>query len=265
MIETERAHKRKIGRGYDVATTPQEEMAATHVVLTDDEYSKLRQQISMLQKKLDQTTRDHEDTVRAMETRYRNMTDGLEAEKKTLIEQTKALVVRAKAAETEAEKSKDLNTNLLRIARERANAARGLKPKRKRSGYVAIGKIVQGKVPCGTQGSVTQYSDKWTVTLQTPYSITLPYKLVRELIEGDLTGEDGPDLLNQMGILPIKDNDRLWKGNYIMAVLKAKGKEFLDKDSYLFDFGYAANPQTKYWEIRLVTTGPITLPDDLIE
>lgn len=119
---------------------------------------------------------------------------------------------------TTAEVFKAKNENLMRINRERNNAERGLRPKKKHSGYRVARK----------------FSDKdgCNVVLESPYKLSdFDYEQMKELLINDVGGF-------------IKCNKiQLDNPDYI-------GRSFNFKDDSMFA---ESNSKTGYWEVRLVS------------
>lgn len=170
------------------------------------------------------------------------------------------------AVQMDLDKQTRLNNNLLRIMKERSNAARGMQPKKKKSGYRFDGKIMQTKTISGHDkktGAI--YTDVWVATLETPYDATIPIKDIEERIQMDLFRCENSDrgILTRNGIGNLWYTDGgVWKGTY--TELNAWKKENNGSGNYMFDFKYLINPKTGLWEIQITTTDPIPLIPDLM-
>ena len=164
-----------------------------------------------------------------------------------------AAAQRVAEAEAERDRQTNLNNNLLRISRERANAKRGLQPKKEHHGYRFSGKIMQTKTISGhdkKEGAI--YTDVWTATLESPYDATIPIHQIQDKIFDDLKGTEG--ILSKLYIKywTYKDSPVIWKGTYAEAMNDNDGKE-----NYLFDYKFMINPKTRLWEIQITTTKSI--------
>ena len=171
--------------------------------------------------------------------------------------QIEEMRVRMEAAEAEAEKQANLNRNLLRITRERANSKRGLQPKKEHSGYRFASKIMQTRTICDhdkREGAI--YTDVWTTTIETPYDASIPIHQIKDHIFEDLRRDGGifDKLYIQSWIF--KESGDLWKGTYAEAMENAKKFEQEGKN-ILFDYKMMANTKTKLWEIQITTTKSI--------
>ena len=172
-----------------------------------------------------------------------------------------AAEARVRVAEEERDRQKNLNDNLLRISRERANAKRGLQPKREHCGYRFSSKIMQTKTICGHDkhtGAI--YADVWSAVLETPYDGTIPIQQIEYHIFDDLMGKSG--ILTKLHVnfyVFTSDRSRLWKGTYTEAIEA-------DKDnSFLFDYKFMINPKSGLWEIQIMTTKSIWALAEMME
>lgn len=175
------------------------------------------------------------------------------AEYKSLCdERDQALIVKEKA-EAEARRQTDLNRNLLRIAKERANAQRGLKPKKVHDGYRFVGKIMQTKTVFDHDKEIGAiYKDVWTATLETPYNAALPIKQIIDHIFEDLKGSDGVFSKLDIHQWTFSGSKIIQKGAYIDAM-----KNNTSNDNCLFDYKFIANPKSGLQEIQITTTKAI--------
>lgn len=88
---------------------------------------------------------------------------------------------------------------MLRIAKERANAERGLKPKKDRPGYVVVHS--EEKEYSFRDGRKQLYKVKlWETTIQSPYSVEILESVVRKQIEDELFPESKKWLITRIGI-----------------------------------------------------------------
>ena len=218
---------------------------ATHVRMTVEEYDQLISNLNAYKKKLSKEETAHQKDVKDINdaaVAYKNKAN---AEAQAKVDAAEA---RANAAEAERDRQTNLNANLLRITKERANAKRGLQPKKSHSGYRFTGKIMQTKTISGhdkKEGAI--YTDVWTATLETPYDGTIPINQIRDRIFNDLKGTEG--ILGKLYVKywTYKDSDVIWKGTYAEAIEDAKDQ------NYLFDYKFMVNPKSKLWEVQITT------------
>lgn len=260
----EHVNKKKafMGKGY---TYEPAGSSGSYVVLDKDEYEKLEHDRKLYEywweSEKERHQQDIEKAKKDME-KYRRDCD--EHSDAVITSQVSAVKKAARekiaATETELKKQSGLNESLLRIMKERANATRGMQPKKVKSGYRFIGKIMQTKTISGHDkqtGAI--YTDAWMTTLETPYDSGIPFDQIEGRIFADLMKENG--ILEKMHVdfWTFKgESNRLWKGTYIEAV-----KDIKKSECYLFDYKFMANPKSGFWEIQITTTGSIFMNPDL--
>lgn len=226
-----------------------EKHSPSHELLTNKEYSDLCQEVQDLRSLVRQREREKEDAVKKIQdeaVRYKRQADN---DAQAVKDQADRRVIEAEA---ERDRQTNLNKNLLRITRERANARRGLQPKKEHHGYRFSGKIMQTKTISGHDkktGAI--YADVWTATLETPYDGTIPINQIRDLIFDDLMGGDG--ILDKLYVKywRIKGTSTLWKGTYADAIKDSEDQ------NYLFDYKFMVNPKSGLWEVQITTTKSI--------
>lgn len=223
----------------------------THKLLTNEEYEELNDEIARLKRLVSQKEREKEEAVKKINDAAVSYKKKADAEAQAVKDEATR---RVEIAEAERDRQTNLNNNLLRISKERANAKRGLQPKKEHHGYRFGGKIMQTKTICGhdkKEGAL--YTDVWTATLETPYDGTIPIHQIEDKIFGDLMGEDG--ILKKLYINSFtwKDNPhRIWKGTYLEAIDGADANK-----NYLFDYKFMVNPKSRLWEVQITTTKSI--------
>jgi len=143
-----------------------------------------------------------------------------------------------------------LNANLLRISRERANADRGLRPKKVHTGYVVVmSSEKEIRYKNGRNKLLT--AKVWETILQSPYSVDFTESQARQLIEEDLLTR-GNGLLAEVGITLI------CHGNGYEALTEAENwKEIKFLHNALFSRQLRANYRTGYWEYIIQHTKPL--------
>lgn len=185
---------------------------------------------------------------------------------------TRAEVERKGMAES-LEKQKNLNNNLKRIARERANAARGLTPKKEHSGYVVIYSTQykqkyridydfdkwREENPYTNKKEFVAYENKvadvWRSVLQTPYDASLPLNQVKDDIWNDLTGW----ALYQLGFRAVQNLEN--NGDYVT---------WYGEDEYgierelcgLYKWSFKADYRSGLWEMDLYHTKSLKVPEE---
>lgn len=206
----------------------------THVILTRAEYqilqNNLRQERLSVELAESNTSKVQREMRGALQTAQKEAQDAISALRKELDAQI-----------SETERQAALNANLIRIAKERANAARGLTPKKDHPGYVVLFSTERkiGEVKAGRSGELTPVKGKET-TIQTPYSVDIEERQLHVLLRND------EQIFARIGI----DGT----GN-----LKDKSEKNLVLDCRL-----KANYRSGLWELILTHTRPLkSVPQDL--
>ena len=244
--------------GYKEVPGGQTDPECTHVILTLKEFNQIlqgkaraeqeaRTTKSNAEREIEKVKRDARYTAQKAAEEARQAVEGMQGE------------LAAERAESAHQRA--LNANLLRIAKERANADRKLKPKKEHTGYFVV----------VSEETEHQYKDDnrhmkrvmlWKTVIQSPYLIDFPVELIRKQILEELSqkNEDGHRLIDKLGINGIYNKgygsmivDREWcaePGRYNI-MLKPK---------------FRANFKAGYWEIICLHTKPLdVVPKDMKE
>ena len=213
-----------------------DQVEATHQLITIKEYRELTHQIKMLNKELDAVSEAIEEEIRKVSIDYSRQVREIENE----LEDYKVKANQEiKAAKEEIQKYKSLNENLLRISKERANADRKLKPKKEHSGYIVV----------SSQEKEIKYSKSkktiiWETCIQTPYSVEFNESNVRTQIN-----EKELWMLKSIGINCIHycDYERI-------NMMSEEEKQTLN---IVFSLKLRANYKAGYWECIIMHTKPL--------
>ena len=158
-------------------------------------------------------------------------------------------------AKKEAAFQAGLNTNLLRICRERANAERKLKPKKEHEGYVIISSAEKEKrVKIGIQVYNLAF---WETVFQSPYRIDFLEEQARKLCARDFFGEMSKDTLREIGFK--------WQNTGGFEELARSMNDEIYSQNWTFNMRMRANFKAGYWECIYEHTLPIdTIPRDML-
>lgn len=252
--------------GYGDVPGGQSDPECTHVILSLKEYERLIQ--------------EKDQALRNVEIEKRTAKDEIDKANRAnayqLQQEKEAAAVQVQQAEEELDEAREdvayqrqLNETLLRIARERANADRGLKPKKDHTGYVVLSSGEKELRRKESKRSTYYYVKLWETVLQTPYSVDFSEEQARRQICEDLMEcEDGEDwMLARIGIykMPEKisrylDDDKLELG----------GAGPSGRNNVLLRYRLRANYQarrdkeTGFWEIILTHKEPLSqVPRDM--
>ena len=158
------------------------------------------------------------------------------------------LQVERKTAEIADQRA--LNANLLRISRERANADRGLRPKKVHTGYVVV-MSSEKEIRYKTGRNKLLTAKVWETVLQSPYSVDFTESQARQLIEEDLLARKN-GLLADVGITMICSGS-----SYENLIETENWKEIKAAHNALFSRQLRANYRAGYWEYIIQHTKPL--------
>lgn len=163
-------------------------------------------------------------------------------------------LARAEKAEAELERQRFLNGNLKRIARERANQDRGLKPKKEHPGYLVLrsDQWTERYIEDGERKEAAA----WKSILQTPYNASLPLNQVKDDIYNDLYH----GILTKIGFKSICGGEEDM-GYRIFTGKDESGQE--REVNGLYRWKYRANYKAGLWELELYHTKSLRVPPEL--
>ena len=225
----------------------------THVIQTRQEYE-------MLLNQRDRAQREKEEAERAATREITRVKQEAahEADRAAQMAQAQIddlLQVERKTAEIADQRA--LNANLLRISRERANADRGLRPKKVHTGYVVV-MSSEKEIRYKTGRNKLLTAKVWETVLQSPYSVDFTESQARQLIEEDLLARKN-GLLADVGITMICSGS-----SYENLIETENWKEIKAAHNTLFSRQLRANYRVGYWEYIIQHTKPLgIIPADM--
>ena len=147
-----------------------------------------------------------------------------------------------------------LNKNLLRIARERANADRKLRPKKTHTGYVVL---ASSEKECRYKAmrKETSVAMLWETVLQSPYSVDFTEEQVRALTAALVRSNESDEaLVGRIGI------DNYYNGSYEdLLHEQRRGGQQAESMNIMLKPKLRANYKTGYWEVIFLHTKPLGL------
>ena len=219
----------------------------THVIQTRQEYE-------MLLNQRDRAKREKEEAERAAAREITRVKQETAHEADRAAQRAQAQIddllqqVERKTAEIADQRA--LNANLLRISRERANADRGLRPKKVHTGYVVVTSSEKEIRYRGGRNKLLT-AKVWETVLQSPYSVDFTESQARQLIEENLLTEKN-GLLADVGITLI------CHGNGYETLTEVENwKEIKILHNALFSRQLRANYRVGYWEYIIQHTKPL--------
>lgn len=213
---------KKTMMGYKDVPGGNSDPECTHVILTRMEYEKQLQEIS------------------AAETEAGQNVETLEQ--------------KLAEAQEEVEYQRELNANLLRISRERANADRKLKPKKEHTGYIVVSTL-EKDYRFKINRHQREQTRLWETTLQSPYSIDFTEEQARKQIREDLfdVNKDSLWLIGSIGIASAYD------GRYedLIELKDWETKYEAENIAIKPELKLRANFRAGYWEASFLHTKPL--------
>lgn len=126
---------RKSAFGYKPVPGGQYDPECSHVILTLEEYARLRQERDQAKEAQNAARELAEIEIRKTIDQGKAQLEQMKASLDAALEDIRQQLA---VALEDAAHQRELNENLLRIARERANVDRGLRPKKRHSGFVVV-------------------------------------------------------------------------------------------------------------------------------
>lgn len=234
--------------GYKEAPGGHTDPECTHVILTLKEYEGQLQRIATAEQETRSIKYEAEKTLRSVKSDAQYKIQAAEAKA------AKAVADLEGELEEERRESayqRGLNANLLRIARERANADRKLKPKKEHTGYMVV--------VTGDREYRYRSGKKWKkvmlkeTVLQSHYSVDFTEEEARTQIERELFPKGGDWLISKIGITG------RYGGNYEEMIEDIR--EDFSKQNMLLagQQRLRANFNSGYWELVFMHTKPLCI------
>jgi len=235
--------------GWSVAD---EKHPGTHKLMTNEEYWQLIEERDQARREKAEIERRSAETIKRVQNAARAKIEECEENSQALIDEKNEELAAAKA---EIEFQKNLNANLLRISRERANADRKLKPKKEHSGYVVISsqeKEIRYKIGKKMYAAVV-----WETVLQSPYNIEYTEDQARKMIFAELLTDEGGWKLADIGITSRYMADYAELIESMGDTIKTRNRAFNQR--------LRANYKAGYWEYIVQHTLPVKhVPKDML-
>lgn len=237
-------YAKKTPMGYKVLPDNSSVREATHVVLTKEEHEQLLQEKRSLEWNLQSQRNELTAQLQEVKDDAFQRVSAAEATAKQCAREMETKLARTQQI---ADYWEQLNEDLLRISKERANADRNLRPKKQHTGYVVLisaEKERRYEVPNKLK---MEHATLWETVIQTPYSVDFTEEQVRQQ-----TGtEETLLLLKRIGITADHSADCEKRG--LHEVLKGPGKT----DNVILSRFLRANFRAGYWELTLLHTKPL--------
>ena len=239
--------------GYKPVTSGSSDSECTHVILTLGEYAGLKREISSAQQAARNAEYNADKKIHQIQSEAQSrITDAEKKIAKNTAEWEKKLA----AEQQESALQRELNANLLRITKERANAERGLKPKKEHNGYVVLTSVEKESRYKDSYGH-PQTITLWETAMETPYTVDFESEQVRSLLQ-ELFQKDERWPICRIGITGN------YLGGYTAMVNDKKWSKDYEKYNVMLERWLRANYRSGYWELIFQHTKPLSVvPPDM--
>ena len=259
--------KGSFGRMVETADTDQE---AIEVRMDCDEWTDWCTQLDQTKVSLRHTQHSVQNLTREQEESKRRIDDlnqqlrKVQADYAQLVQDMEQSNKDKDAAIAALDLQKELNKGLLRIVKERSNAARGIVPKKANNGYIVLycnqytyrytikrtfeewRKYNPSANRHNFQRVVHREAKVWHSAIQTPYPATLPFDSTQNQFF-----EDSHEIMRDLGITTC------------VAAAQNGSYDLVKKDKCgLYKWAFRSNMKSGLWEIDWYTTGPLTVPPE---
>ena len=282
---------KKTALGFMSEAEDPDDPEVTEVRLTADEFQRLREQIARFRKEAEvarsDAARQEVDARRRIDRELTDHKRKVDAQADSIVAEARKevevceLVIESQKEQLEKVKAelrneKSLNTNLVRIMRERANQARGIRPKKNHDGYIVLGsrqwtekymeevwdseehaeKYGNGEyrshaIKQGYLRLEKKMVNTWRSIIQTPYSASLPVEPVRARVKKEI-GKVSADIGVEYHIDETnKDNCHDWQI-----------PDYEECANMLYRAQYSANYKAGFWELTIYTTKSLRVPEN---
>ncbi len=241
--------------GYKIVLGGQFDQECTHVILKLKEYNKLLQEKARAEQKARNTKYNAERAIdKAKREASCTAQKAAEEARQTVADMKEVLA----AERAESAHQRALNVNLLRIAKERANADRNLKPKKEHTGYVVVvSEVREYRYRSGKKWNRVKLRE---TVIQSHYTVDFSETEVETQIERELFPKNDVWLIGRIGITGRYD------GTYEEMMEDSSVDEELLKRNILLkgQQRLRANFRSGYWEVICLHTKPLdVVPKDM--
>ena len=272
---------KKGAMGYSRTKEGYYDRECSHVILTRDEYTELVEENRRLK---DYISREPERQQQAVNQVVQQKDEKFQEMQQKAKAHMRDLLAREEEAERKAAVERELNEQLLRITIERANAKRGIYPKKDNAGYIAIRSSQYNQRYKDGKKHIKE-APAYKTLLQSPYDASIPRNAIEDEIFHDLfkqdilknirfypcsngitEGQTRPDLLLASPKQAEEElYDALFTGTYDKNVF-LEGKyednvgETKDDTNILYRIQLIQSFEHGFWEVELFHTREIGVP-----
>jgi ElaB/YqjD/DUF883 family membrane-anchored ribosome-binding protein len=234
---------------------PKENEDFTHVIFTEKEYDNKEQKIRDLENNITKLEREYNAAVERYKKSANDKIAEIQAQADQRIDEA---LTETRKQKKEAEKFENMNTNLIRVAIERANAKRGLTPKKEHSGYIFLSVedytfYCECKLSKDSKKTKTLKFPCFRLRLQSPYEVSFDLDSAKSLIYDDLLSK----LCEKCGFTTTYKSIVGYTEDVVNKVWSGDG-------NFTFKVNYKANFQKGYWEVEYLSRDMPLVPPDMM-
>ena len=228
---------------------PEYGQECTHVLLTRSEYDDLLAKVACAERDARTVTEQAAQKIMQAERNAQRLANQVRDDAYAEVD---AIQKDLEEADHTIEYLDGLNKNLLRIARERANADRKLRPKKTHTGYVVLASS-EKEYHYKAMRKETAVAMLWETVLQSPYSVDFTEEQARALTaELVQPNENDETLVDRIGI------DIYYHGSYEDLLHEQRRSTRQEKsNNIMLKPKLRANYKTGYWEVIFLHTKPL--------
>ena len=247
--------KKSALNNYKQVPGGQQDPKCSHVILTLEEYENLCQERDKAKQERQAAQMRAEDEVKRSMDWGRDRVKQAEDKAKAALDEVKQQLA---IAQEDAEHQRELNENLLRICRERANSDRKLKPKKKHSGFIVMSSAEREyRYKAGKELKAAKL---WETKLQSPYSVDFTDGQARQLIIEGLLQEDENGLcpMEKLGI------ENMYLDKYEELLQDSDLAAQAASQNIMTNVRLRADHRAGYWEVTFLHTEALgRIPQDM--
>lgn len=248
--------KRTALGGYKIVPGGASDPDCTHVILSMKEYTQLLKAKASAEQESRNARYEADNRIQQEQAAARHRIHAAEA---GAAERVSALKQELCSERDACAYQRHLNENLLRIAKERFNADRNLRPKKQHSGFVVISSTEKThRYKNGNRNWAS--TTLWETVLQVPYSVDFTEEQARRQIMEELFQDEplGYSVLEKIGI------NAVYGKEYAEIIEDKRWCEDSSQFNVMLDWRLRANHKTEYWEIIFFHTKPLGIvPPDM--
>lgn len=217
----------------------------THMLYTVDEHDKQENTIHQLKRDIEvlkaECSKEINKTIREANEHMKNAKENAD-------KRINDIKNKLNEANEKAKHFENMNSNLIRIAKERANAQRKIKPKKEHNGYVLqnIEEAVYIHKDTNKRKFITTNLPCWRVRFQTPYIISLDIKTVKSTVDNDFRNK----ISQIIGIGTFFKEKNFDLNDYTTETVNNLWTDKEEYKNFIFKTNFKLNAIKGFWEVE---------------